>query len=124
MAHVCDAGRVEAQRLVERRRAFEHVTRVCDAGRVQAQRLVERIRVLPRVETRAYGAGRAADLEAGNGRRRPKQRAGEGSTTDSGQGTRGERTKNMWDMVVTLEVSKLSGRLNASAYCRDSNGGM
>ena len=26
-------------------------------------------------------------------------------------------------MVVTLEVSKLSGWLNADAYCRESNGG-
>ena len=26
-------------------------------------------------------------------------------------------------MVVTLDVSKLSGWLNADAYCRESNGG-
>ena len=26
----------------------------------------------------------------------------------------------MWSMVVTLEVSKLSGWLNADAYCRES----
>ena len=29
----------------------------------------------------------------------------------------------MYDMVVTLEVSKLSGWLNADAYCRESEGG-
>ena len=29
----------------------------------------------------------------------------------------------MLDMVVTLEVSKLSGWLNASAFCRESKGG-
>ena len=29
----------------------------------------------------------------------------------------------MKDMVVTLEVSKLSGWLNADASCRDSKGG-
>ena len=29
----------------------------------------------------------------------------------------------MKDMVVTLEVSKLSGWLNADAYCRESKGG-
>ena len=29
----------------------------------------------------------------------------------------------MLDMVVTLEVSKLSGWLNADAYCRESKGG-
>eukprot|EP00964_Phaeocystis_antarctica_P149266 scaffold116348_cov69-Phaeocystis_antarctica.AAC.2 len=34
IAHVNDAGRVEAQRLVEHRRALEHVAHVCDAGRV------------------------------------------------------------------------------------------
>ena len=34
-----------------------------------------------------------------------------------------ERTENIWYTVVTLEVSKLSGWLNADAYCRESNGG-
>jgi len=29
-----------------------------------------------------------------------------------------ERTSNMWYMVVTLDVSKLSGWLNADACCR------
>ena len=29
-----------------------------------------------------------------------------------------ERTENMYCMVVTLEVSKLSGWLNAYAFCR------
>ena len=29
----------------------------------------------------------------------------------------------MYHMFVTLEVSKLSGWLNADAYCRESNGG-
>ena len=29
-----------------------------------------------------------------------------------------ERTENMYSMVVTLEVSKLSGWLNACAFCR------
>ena len=29
-----------------------------------------------------------------------------------------ERTLNMWSMVVTLDVSKLSGWLNADADCR------
>ena len=33
------------------------------------------------------------------------------------------RTQNMPYMVVTLEVSKLSGWLNADASCRESNGG-
>ena len=34
-----------------------------------------------------------------------------------------ERTQNMYCMVVTLEVSKLSGWLNAFAFCRESEGG-
>ena len=34
-----------------------------------------------------------------------------------------ERTPNILDMSVTLEVSKLSGWLNASANCRESKGG-
>jgi hypothetical protein len=34
------------------------------------------------------------------------------------KGMRGERTKNMKLMIVTLEVSKLSGWLKADAYCR------
>ena len=31
---------------------------------------------------------------------------------------RAERTRNMWPMVVTLDVSKLSGWLNLRASCR------
>ena len=34
-----------------------------------------------------------------------------------------ERTPNMPRMDLTLEVSKLSGWLNADAYCRESKGG-
>ena len=34
-----------------------------------------------------------------------------------------ERTRNMRSMIVTLEVSKLSGWLNADARCRESKGG-
>ena len=34
-----------------------------------------------------------------------------------------ERTENMPSMVVTLEESKLSGWLNADAYCRASKEG-
>ena len=36
---------------------------------------------------------------------------------------RAERTINMFCMVVTLDVSKLSGWLNAYAACREWNGG-
>ena len=40
-----------------------------------------------------------------------------------GAGHGEERTRNMALMVVTLEVSKLSGWLNADAPCRGSKGG-
>ena len=44
---------------------------------------------------------------------------GAGSTLKTrGHGTRGERTLNMSFMSVTLDVSKLSGWLNAVASCR------
>ena len=36
---------------------------------------------------------------------------------------RAERTWNMPYMIVTLEVSKSSGWLNADVDCRESNGG-
>ena len=59
----------------------------------------------------------------GGGRPRCTQHAVEGATADWEQGTGEERTRNMPYMVVTLEVSKLSGWLNADAPCRESNGG-
>ena len=37
---------------------------------------------------------------------------------------RAERTANMKNMVVTLDVSKLSGWLNADACCRVERAGM
>jgi len=33
-------------------------------------------------------------------------------------GARAERTRNMWPMSATLEVSQLSGWLNADAFCQ------
>ena len=40
-----------------------------------------------------------------------------------GAGRGEERTPNMKPMAVTLEVSKLSGWLNADVPCRESKGG-
>ena len=40
-----------------------------------------------------------------------------------GAGHGEERTMNMADMAVTLEVSRLSSWLNADAPCRESKGG-
>ena len=69
VVHIRNPRSVEAERLVESR-TLEHALHVCDAGRVEAQRLVKRRRALPRVERRAYGAGRAAGREAEDGGRR------------------------------------------------------
>ena len=71
--------------------------------------------------------GEGVSLGPGGGRWRAtavrKQRAGEGSSCRFGVGHVEERTPNMFPMSVTLEVSKLSGWLNALADCRRSNGG-
>ena len=92
----------------------EHGSKVCDARHVEAQRLVERRRVLPSVERRAYGAGARCGM--GGGRGATVQRAGKGPTAQIGSTRHGvERTSNMLCVVVTLEVLKLSGWLNADA---------
>ena len=66
-----------------------------DAGDVEAQRLVERRRALP---SRKGSMGRGAYCGANR--------------------ARAERTSNMLAVVVTLDVLKLSGWLNARASCR------
>ena len=97
----------------------EHVAHVCDAGGIPAQRLVEHLRDLPRVERGACGTGRGAGREAA-GRRAIAVHAAcrRGLDCRFGAGHGEERTWNMRYMVVTLEVSKLSGWLNACASCR------
>ena len=53
------------------------------------------------------------------GRRlRRKQRAGNAPTVEAEGRARAERTANMYPMSVTLDVSRLSGWLNADAPCR------
>ena len=52
------------------------------------------------------------------GRRRRKQGAGRTRLRRLLAGARAERTANIISIVVTLDVSKLSGWLNAIAYCR------
>ena len=51
-------------------------------------------------------------------RRRRKQRAGEDPTVEIGGRARAERTRNMSLMIVTLDVSRLSGWLKDLAFCR------
>ena len=88
----------------------EHGAHVRDAGGVEAQRLVERRRALPRVERRAYGAGRGTGRVAGGGGRpRCKQRAGEGSAADWGQGTRG--VVRVLLLPARARVSRVEGGL-------------
>ena len=69
------------------------------------------------------GRGMRVGRRGGGGRRRLKERAGQGLTADYRGKALEERTPNMYDMVVTREVSKLSGWLNTDAYCRESKGG-
>ena len=103
---------------------IEHAAHVCDAGGVEAQRLVERRRVLPSAARRAYDARRHAGREAG-GRAVATAHAAcrRGPEWASRGGARAERTWNMLLMFVTLEVSRLSGWLKYDASCRVPQGG-
>ena len=71
-----------------------------------------------RVERRAYDAGRGAGRERGRWAAAARERhaRGEGPAVKAG-GARAcaERTENMPYMVVTLDMSRLSGWLNALA---------
>ena len=51
-------------------------------------------------------------------RRRRMQRAGKAPTVEAEGRARAERTENILAMSVTLDVSRLSGWLNAVAPCR------
>ena len=61
---------------------------------------------------------RAGKREGVEWRRRNRHVHGVGPAQAVGDRARAERTKNMERMVVTLDVSKLSGWLNTDAYCR------
>eukprot|EP00964_Phaeocystis_antarctica_P031274 scaffold17702_cov57-Phaeocystis_antarctica.AAC.4 len=102
----------------------EHAVHVCDAGGVEAQRLVERRRVLPRVGEEGMRCGTTYRL-GGRRRRATAVHAACSGGRDCrfGAGHGEERTENIQPMSVTLEVSKLSGWLNANALCRESKGG-
>ena len=100
----------------------EHVVHGCDAGRVEAERLVERRRVLPsrkegvRCGVRCGPGGGTAWV--GGSAREACTARGPGCEGWGGYGACAERTLNMPYMFVTLDVSKLSGWLNADADCR------
>ena len=97
----------------------EHLDHCRDLGRVEAERLVERRRALPsrraggRCGKRCGpgGVGAWGDGDARHARGGPDSRLW-------GRRARAERTVNICFMVVTLDVSKLSGWLNADARCR------
>ena len=99
---------------------LEHAAHVRDLGRVEAERLVERRRVLPSRKAgmrrgkrcgpggvRALGGGNASGMCTGRARLKAV-----------GHRARAERTLNISYIFMTLDVSKLSGWLNADAYCR------
>ena len=66
------------------------------------------------------GGGRYAGWEAGGRVEAAVMQAAcwEAPTVEDEGRARAERTSNMLYMSVTLDVSKLSGWLNADAYCR------
>ena len=88
-------------------------------GGVKVHRLVEGVRVLPsrREEHAIWGEVRAGRRWV-VARRKRVYAHGEGSTQGLGARARAERTRNMLPMSVILEVSMLSGWLNAFACCR------
>ena len=101
----------------------EHEAHIYDAGGVEAQRLVERRRLLPRAERRATVRG---EVRPGRWRATVGCAACRGGLDgklweSSARGA--ERTSNMLHMAVTLDVSKLSGWLNTDAPCRDAKRG-
>jgi hypothetical protein len=100
----------------------EHAPHVRDLGRVKVEWLVERRRVLPsrKEGVRCGGEVRAGRPWGGGG---ASGMHGEGPTQGLGVRARAERTRNMPLMSVTVEVSKLSGWLNAFAFCRVERGG-
>jgi hypothetical protein len=96
----------------------EHIVHVRISGRVETQRLVERRRLLPRVTPRhmrraTQGGGRREGVwgACGGG-------GGARSVHGGADWTLGTRTFNIKPMFVTLDVSRLSGWLNAEAPCR------
>ena len=53
-----------------------------------------------------------------SGRRKRRKQSRKAPTVEAEARTRKERTENMYAMFVTLDVSRLSGWLNADALCR------
>ena len=98
----------------------EHKAHIRDLGRVEVERLVERRRPLPsrKAGMQMREEVRAGRREGAGWRRRKRHLHGEGPTQGWGARARVERTRNMLFMFVTLDVSKVSGWLNAFAFYR------
>ena len=99
----------------------KHAVHVRDAGGVPAQGLVELVRVLPRVASRAHGAGRAAGREAGGGKRARLARSGQGRGLRlqiSGAKRAGaQRTENIWRMSVSSVLGVARTITHSSTPC-------
>ena len=100
---------------------FEHARHVRDAGRVEAQRLVEGRRVLP---SRKQGVGAEVTRGRKLEQRRAQARRARRGTATGGRARAAERTQNMPFMFVTRDVSKLTGWLKAAATCRGRKQGI
>ena len=76
---------------------MEHVDHGCDAGRVEAQRLVERQRSLPSRKERVCDAGRGAGWKTGEYGVEAVQKARTWGTWTEGLGAKActERTRNI-----------------------------
>ena len=91
-------GRLKAGGQGTRRAHVEHGVHSLDAGRVKAQRLVERRRVLPRVGRRACDAGRGARARRREGREAAAAHAactGRARLKAGGQGMRGAHVEHV-----------------------------
>ena len=96
---------------------LEHFIHDFDAGRVEAQQLVERRRFLPSREgIRSGSVGGAATAHTAC-----KERL-DWSLSAQKALERGVHTLNISFMLVTLDVSKLNDWLNAFASCAESRG--
>ena len=108
----------ERSETVTRGGHLKHAMHDNDFGRVKAQRLVEHRRVLPSRKESIYGAGQGAGRET-EGRGAGAQAVCRGRAwLDIGRRACAKGTANMLLTRMTLDVSKLSGWLNANAFCR------
>ena len=123
VAQLGSGGRKGAQAGAHR----EHSAHVCDAGCVKAQRLVESICILPSPKG-AFDTGKCvwhgdvAQVKEGEPAALVACVCGPARECGGRRRMR-ERTANILLMPVTLEVLKLSGWLKSYAFCRGSKGG-